>query len=204
MSQGKLFILSAPSGTGKSTLLQTVMAGLPGMVFSISHTTREPRKGETDGVEYHFVDRHTFMKLRDQDKFIEHAEVHGNLYGTTRMAVQEQLDKGLDVILDIDVQGAEIIKNIADCEGVFIFLAPPGPEELERRLRGRGLDSDETIATRLRNAVIEMQGVYFFDYVVVNDQLDKAVRMFESIILAERARQRRDFNGLDLDASLIS
>lgn len=180
------------------------MAGLPGMVFSISHTTREPRKGETNGVEYHFVDRHTFLQLREQDKFIEYAEVHGNYYGTTRMAVQDQLDKGLDVVLDIDVQGAEIIKNIAEAEGVFIFLAPPGPEELERRLRGRGLDSDETIKTRLRNAAIEMQSVHLFDYVIVNDQLDIAVRMFESIILAERARQRRDFNGRVLMPLLTS
>ncbi len=204
MGKGTLFVLSAPSGAGKSTILQSVMANLPGLVFSISHTTRDPRKGETNGVEYHFVDRHTFMKLCDEGKFLEYAEVHGNFYGTTKMAVQEQLDKGFDVILDIDVQGAGIIRDSCKLEPVFIFLSPPSRKELERRLRGRGLDSDETISTRLKNAETEMQSMHLFDYVIINDQLDIAIKMFESVILAERARDGRGFDGLSIGTSYSS
>ncbi len=195
--------MSAPSGTGKSTILQSVMINLQGLVFSVSHTTRAPRKGERDGVEYHFVDRHTFMKLRDQGKFLEYAEVHDNFYGTTRMAVQEQLENGFDVILDIDVQGAGIIRESEKLEATYIFLAPPSSAELKRRLCSRGLDGEETIAIRLSNAAKEMESMPFFDYIIVNDNLDIAVKMFESIIIAERAKDRRDINGFALGDSLL-
>ncbi|MEE4240540.1 MAG: guanylate kinase [Desulfopila sp.] len=195
MSRGKFFILSAPSGTGKSTVLKKVMSNIQGVAFSISHTTRQPRQGESDGVEYHFVDQPTFTAMRKKNDFLEYAEVHGNFYGTSREGVAVQIDSGVDVILDIDVQGAEIIKKSGEIDAAYIFLMPPSLEELEERLRSRGLDSDETIQIRLRNAAGEMKAMDQFDYVIVNDTVDNAVRMFESVILAERARSRRHITG---------
>lgn len=195
MSQGKLFILSAPSGTGKSTILKKVMADLPGLAFSISHTTRQPRQGEQNGVEYHFVDRSTFLTMRDRGEFLEYADVHDNFYGTSRTAVTEQISRGVDVILDIDVQGAEIIKKREELDAAYIFLMPPSLDELEKRLRSRGLDSDETIRLRLQNAAIEMKAMDHFEYVIVNEAVADAVRMFEAVILAERARSRRHITG---------
>lgn len=202
MSQGKLFILSAPSGTGKTTLLGKVMSRLEGLAFSISHTTRKPRKGESDGTEYHFVDRQTFVKMREKGYFLEWADVHGNFYGTSRIGVEEQIAGGVDVLLDIDVQGAGIIRESGATRATYIFLTPPSVTELERRLRGRGLDSEETIATRLANARKEMAVMDSFEYIIVNEKLDEAVRMFESVILAERAKSRRDINGKVHDLSM--
>jgi guanylate kinase len=198
MSQGKLFILSAPSGTGKSTILSKAMSHLQGLAFSISHTTRAPRKGERDGVEYHFVDRPAFTAMKEQGEFLEDADVHGNLYGTSRRGVEEQRAGGVDVILDIDVQGAEILRESGETEAIYIFLAPPSLEELEKRLRGRGLDDEETIATRLKNARREMGAMDQFEYLIVNEQIDEATRMFEAIILAQRAKERRHINGAPL------
>ncbi len=195
MNQGKLFILSAPSGTGKTTVLKRVMANVEGLAFSISHTTRKPRQGETNGIDYNFVDRSEFLVMKKQDFFLECADVHGNLYGTSKVAVNEQVTSQTDVILDIDVQGARIVKQSGDCEAIYIFLAPPSLEVLEDRLRGRGADSEETIAIRLANARNEMEGMAEYDYLIVNDHLDDAVRMFESIILAERSRNRRQISG---------
>jgi len=195
MSRGKLFILSAPSGAGKSTVLKEVMARLENLVFSISHTTRAPRRGETDGVEYHFVDRPTFESMKEKGLFLEWAEVHGNYYGTSRPAVEKQVACGNDVILDIDVQGAAIIRGLGDVDAAYIFLAPPGLGELERRLQSRGLDDDETIATRMTNAEEEMAAMDEFEYCIVNETVDEAVRLFEAVILAERARGRRRLNG---------
>ena len=204
MAKGKLFIISAPSGAGKSTVLNKVMAQLSGLAFSISHTTRVPRKGEQDGKEYHFVDRDTFSAMIEDGQFLEHADVHGNFYGTSRLAVQEQLNQGLDVILDIDVQGAKIIRDADEIKAVSIFLAPPSLKELERRLRGRGLDSEETIIKRLKNAGTELRSLREFDYLIVNEDLDEAVRMFESIILAERAKSHRHFTGKAIQTKVFS
>ncbi|MBM9605227.1 guanylate kinase [Desulfopila inferna] len=198
MNVGKLFILSAPSGTGKSTILKKVMNDLEGVAFSISHTTREPRKGEKDGVDYHFIDRSVFMSMKEKGDFLEDANVHGNLYGTSRRGVEEQRAAGLDVILDIDVQGAGIIRESGESEALYIFLAPPSLEELERRLRGRGLDDDETIITRLKNARREMQAINEFEYVIINEKIDEAARMFEAVILAQRSRDRRHITGSPL------
>lgn len=198
MSKGKLFILSAPSGTGKSTILKEVMTRLEGLVFSISHTTRAPRRGETDGVEYHFVDRPTFLAMKEKGLFLEWAEVHGNYYGTSRPAVEKQISCGNDVILDIDVQGAGMISSLGAVDAAYIFLAPPSLDELERRLRSRGLDDDETIATRMANAREEMAAMDEFEYCIVNETVDEAVRLFEAVILAERARGRRGLNGAGL------
>lgn len=188
---GQLYILSAPSGCGKTTILKQVMANIPGLVFSVSHTTRQPREGEENGVAYHFVSKEAFLRMRDENSFIEWAEVHGNYYATSRQAVSDQLQQGQDVILDIDVQGAAIIIEDPAFDPVSIFVAPPSLAELERRLRGRGTDSDETIALRLQNAVKEMAVVSQYQFLVINDNLDDAVLVMQSIIIARRSRTNR-------------
>lgn len=191
MTTGKLFILSAPSGAGKTTLLKRVMADLPGLAFSVSHTTRLPRTGEHDGVDYHFVSRGQFETMRDQGVFLEWAEVHGNLYGTSRPAVLAQLATGLDVILDIDIQGTAILRNSAAIPSASLFITPPSLSELERRLRGRGTDSEETILLRLKNAGKEMQAAVDYEYLIVNDRLEQAVDTLRAIVIAERSRGHR-------------
>lgn len=195
MAKGKLFVLSAPSGAGKTTVLLEVMKRVQGVSFSVSQTTREPREGEVDGVDYHFVSTDEFLKSRDNGDFLEYANVHGNLYGTSRQAVVQQIDSGMDVILDIDVQGAELIRKVNGVSAVYLFLAPPGLDELEKRLRNRGLDSEETITTRLHNARKEMRSMRDFTYLIVNERVEDAVSMFVAVILAERARDRRDIHG---------
>ena len=191
MTTGKLFILSAPSGAGKTTLLKRVMADLPGLAFSVSHTTRLPRAGEQDGVDYHFVSRAQFEAMRDQGVFLEWAEVHGNLYGTSRPAVLAQLATGLDVILDIDVQGAAILRESAAIPAASLFISPPSLPELERRLRGRGTDSEETVLLRLKNARQEMQAAVDYEYLIINDRLEQAVDTLRAIVIAERSRGHR-------------
>ncbi|GBE12806.1 guanylate kinase [bacterium BMS3Bbin14] len=196
MSRGILLVLSAPSGGGKTTILKKVMAGLPGLVFSVSHTTRKPRPGEQDGRDYYFVSRQEFESIRDRHPsgFLEWAEVHGNLYGTSRAAVEQRLGGGRDVILDIDVQGAAQIRQSAD--PVTVFIAPPSLAELEARLRGRGTENEQTLALRLENAKQELAAMDLYDYLVVNDRLDEAVESLRSIIIAERCRRRRTVDGV--------
>jgi guanylate kinase len=195
MITGKLFILSAPSGTGKTTLLRKVMADVPGLAFSVSHTTRSPRSGEEDGVDYYFVSRGQFEAMREQAAFLEWAEVHGNFYGTSGPAVFTQVSSGIDVVLDIDVQGAAILRASAKIPATIstasIFIAPPSLQELERRLRGRGTDNEETILLRLRNAGREMQEALAYDYLVVNDTLEQAIDTVRAIVIAERSRGHR-------------
>lgn len=200
--KGQLFILSAPSGTGKTTILKKVMQEIGKLAFSVSHTTRQPRKGEKDGVDYHFVTVEEFKSMRDEGMFLEWAEVHGNYYGTSRMAVLEQLKKRIDIILDIDVQGASIIAEDDSQDSVSIFVAPPSLQELERRLRGRGTDSEETITVRLGNARKEMGSAAKYDYLVVNDNLDEAVETLKAVLIAERSRGHRLPSGepIDLEA----
>lgn len=195
MHSGFLLIVSAPSGCGKTTILRRVMAELPGLIFSVSHTTREPREREVDGKDYHFVSREDFKLIHDseEDGFLEWAEVHGNFYGTSRGEVVRNLQKGHDVILDIDVQGAQQI--IERENPVTIFIAPPSFEELERRLRSRGTDSDETVALRLANAKKEMTVADKYDYLIVNDRLEEAIGSLQAIIMAERLRRRRSVAG---------
>ena len=191
MTTGKLFILSAPSGAGKTTVLKRVMADLPGLAFSVSHTTRLPRAGEVDGVDYHFVSRDQFEAMRDQGVFLEWAEVHGNLYGTSRPAVLAQLATGLDVILDIDVQGAAILRESAAIPAASLFISPPSLSELEQRLRGRETDSEETILLRLKNARQEMQSAVNYEYLIINDRLEQAIDTLRAIVIAERSRGHR-------------
>ncbi len=191
MSHGILFVISAPSGTGKTTILKRVMGQIPGLSFSVSHTTRSPRPGEQNGVDYHFVSKADFTEMVGRGLFIEHAEVHGNLYGTSTAAIDQQRKTGIDVILDIDVQGASILRTSRKLQATHIFIAPPSIAELDKRLRGRGTETDETIQIRLANARIEMQAVNEYEYLVINDQLQETVATLSSIIVAERARAHR-------------
>lgn len=195
MKKGILFVISAPSGTGKTTLLKMVMARLPGLNFSVSHTTRQPRSGELHGRDYYFVERPEFERMIAERQFLEWARVHDNYYGTSTMAVLDQIGAGQDVILDIDVQGAAIIRDADELQAVQIFIAPPGLTALEERLRGRNTEDEKTIQLRLQNGREEMAAADRYDYLVVNDRLEEAAETLAAIIIAERARGRRRLSG---------
>ncbi len=204
MTTGRLFVISAPSGAGKTTLLKRVMGHLPGLVFSISHTTRKPRPGELDGVDYHFISKEQFLAMIDQGLFLEYAKVHDNLYGTSSEAIDLQLEEGYDVILDIDVQGAGILRQKDQLEATHIFISPPNLKELERRLRGRGTESEETIKLRLKNAATEIKAAAAYEYLIINENVEEAANLLGSIILAERARAHRLPSGKPIDGTVIS
>ncbi len=204
MSRGNLFIISAPSGAGKSSILKKLLAVVDNLAFSVSHTTRAPRPGESNGREYHFVDRTTFEKMRGNQAFLEWAEVHGNLYGTSRAAIEAQQAQGIDVFLDIDVQGARQLREQQLQDSVFLFIAPPSWAELEKRLRGRGTDPEETVQLRLRNARREMEDAGRYDYLVINDQLDEAVDVLRAVVIAERCKGRRTPEGQPIDWEKIT
>ncbi|HWU77479.1 MAG TPA: guanylate kinase [Rhodanobacter sp.] len=184
---GTLFVVAAPSGAGKSTLVNALLEREPTISLSVSHTTRPPRVGETYGRHYYFVERAEFEREIGEDVFLEHAEVHGNLYGTSRTTVQELLAQGRDVLLEIDWQGAEQIRRSKpDC--VSVFILPPSRAELERRLRGRGSDAPEVIERRLHNSRGEIAHAHQFDYILVNDVFDKALADLQAIVRAVRLR----------------
>jgi len=186
MKEPLLIVIAAPSGGGKSTVLARVFAEVQGLLFSISHTTRPPRKGEENGREYFFVDPERFHSLVAQKAFLEWAEVHGNLYGTSRGELDRARALARDLVLDIDVQGAEqVVKSHP--EALTIFLRPPSLDVLKARLKGRGTDSAESLAVRIRNAEIELARAGEFQHVVVNDDLDTAVNEVKGIIGAARA-----------------
>ncbi|MBW2506133.1 MAG: guanylate kinase [Deltaproteobacteria bacterium] len=198
MQSGSLFIISAPSGTGKTTILKKIVAAMDNVAFSVSHTTRAPRPVEQDGIDYFFIDKDNFARMQQQGLFLEWAEVHGNLYGTSSYAIQEATEQGRDLLLDIDVQGARQVKNKLGHTGVFVFIAPPSLEELARRLVGRSTESEDVITTRLKNAREEMKSLNQYDYVIVNDTVTEAVEVLKSIIIAERSRKRRSLSGVPL------
>ena len=202
MKNGNLFIISAPSGTGKTTILKRVIAELENIVFSVSHTTRVPRSGEVKDVDYFFVDKDTFVTMQEQGLFLEWAEVHGNLYGTSRNTVQAIIEQGKDIILDIDVQGARQLMDTLKNKGVFVFISPPSLQELEKRLVNRGTESESVIATRLNNAHVEMKSLEYYDYVIVNDRVDQAVDELKSIIIAERSRKRQGISGEQINLDI--
>lgn len=190
MRKGTLYIISAPSGAGKTTLCKRVLDAIDDVVFSVSHTTRKPRNGELDGVHYHFVSVAEFMAMIDMGEFMEWAEVHGNFYGTSVASVKSELEYGRDVILDIDVQGASQIKKMFP-DAVSIFVMPPSMEELESRLRNRGTDDEEVIQRRLANARSEIKRVTEYDYTVINDDLEEASVELTALFHASRCRTGR-------------
>ena len=192
---GNLIIVSAPSGTGKTSILKQVIGQVERLEFSVSHTTRASRSGEQEGRDYYFVSHQKFEQMIDDGAFLEWARVHENYYGTAAAPIEEKLGDGFDVILDIDVQGAEIIRQNTQLEYVDIFIAPPNATELEARLRQRGTEDEHSIATRLANSVEEMMQSSKYRYLVVNDRLAEAVTMICSIIYATRAEGRRGLNG---------
>ncbi|TAK56316.1 MAG: guanylate kinase [Gammaproteobacteria bacterium] len=193
--RGHLFVVAAPSGAGKTSLLRALLERRPGLEFSVSCTTREPRPHERQGHDYHFVSREEFQRLVDSDGFIEHALVFGNRYGTPRRQVEAALAAGRDLILEIDWQGARQVRERLP-EAVQIFILPPSREELAARLRGRGTDSPEVIARRLGESVADMQHWDEFDYVVFNRDFDTAVADLEAIISGRGDASRRDRPGL--------
>lgn len=185
---GHLFVISAPSGAGKTSLVRELVAQRNSLVVSVSHTTRERRDQERDGIDYHFVDAAAFEAMVDSGAFLEHATVFDHAYGTSRAAVSSHLDAGRDVLLEIDWQGARSIRAAAP-DSMSIFVLPPSVGELERRLRGRG-DSDENVARRMRDAVREMSHFEEYDFLLVNDDFDQALANLAAII--DAARLRRD------------
>lgn len=187
---GSIFVLSAPSGAGKSTLAKRLVAETPDLIFSTSFTTRPPRPGEVHGREYFFVDDPGFDRMVAEGGLLEWVQVYANRYGTGKAWIQEQLAKGLDVLLDIETVGAKNVKA-AMPEAVMVFLLPPSAEELAQRLRGRGDTDESQITLRLGHAKHEMEQCSHYDYLIINDELDAAYRRLESIVLAQRARRDR-------------
>lgn len=185
MPQATLFIVTAPSGAGKTSLVQALVESTDALCVSVSHTTRAPREAEVDGVNYNFVSQEQFFAMREAQEFFESAEVYGNFYGTSKTWVNEQLDSGTDVILEIDWQGARQVRE-QHPEACSIFILPPSLKALTERLTGRGQDDADTIARRMQQAVAEISHVEEADYIVVNDDFDKALSELRGLVLAQR------------------
>jgi guanylate kinase len=186
LSKGKLFVITAPSGAGKTSLIEALMRDDPSLKLSISYTTRPPRPGEKNGVDYHFVDDAAFLAMRDRAEFLENAQVHGYRYGTSRKVITDALARGEDLILEIDWQGAQQVRRIyPGCVGIFIL--PPSVEELERRLRARGQDAEAVMRRRLENAKEELEHAEEFEYRIINKDFETAQRELAEIIRKERS-----------------
>lgn len=189
MRRGRTFIVSGPSGVGKSTVLKALLDRRENVYFSVSATTREIRPGEEDGVHYHFLEVDTFRQWIAREEFLEYAEYVGNFYGTPKRYVDEAMDRGQDVILDIEIQGAIQVKDKRP-ETVSIFIAPPSWAELERRLTERGTDSPDKVQKRLLRAKVEFQTAHTYDYFVINDSVEGAVRELDAIMTAEHCKPK--------------
>ena len=190
--RGLLLVVSSPSGAGKTTLCSKLRNEFPRLGFSVSYTTREPRTGETDGVEYHFVEKPVFQEMIARDEFAEYAMVHGNMYGTSAPRVAEAIDQGNDLLFDIDYQGGQQLRQKFPEDVVLVFILPPSLKELERRLRGRGTDSNEVIERRIRVAREELRHYDEYDYLVMNDDIDRAYDALRAVYLSQvhtRVRQ---------------
>jgi guanylate kinase len=187
MRKGRLFVITAPSGAGKSSLIQALLKGDPSLKLSTSYTTRPPRPGEKNGREYHFVSDAEFLAMRSRGEFLESAEVHGNRYGTAKRVIGEALERGHDLLLEIDWQGAQQVRRLyPDCVGVFIL--PPSIDELERRMRARGQDAESVIQRRLANAREELEHAGEFDYAIINKDFETARQELAAILQKERAQ----------------
>ena len=184
---GTLFIVTAPSGAGKTTLVSGLLERDPLVRLSVSYTTRAPRTGEVNGQHYHFIDVQGFRALRDKGEFLEWAEVHSNYYGTSKRWLEEQMRAGRDILLEIDWQGAQQVRKVFP-KAVGVFILPPSVEELERRLRGRGTDSEDVISRRVLGARGEMRHVAEFDYVIINENLPAAIEDLVAVVRASRLR----------------
>lgn len=194
--KGILIVVSGPSGTGKGTVCDAWRKTAQNLSYSVSATTRKPRPGEVDGVNYYFFDKAGFEEMIEKGELLEWAEVYGNYYGTPLKKIEEKLAQGQDVLLEIDTQGAMNVKKRMP-EGLFIFLIPPSLEELERRLRGRGTETEESLARRLGAAKAEISIGEQYDYVVVNDKVENAAALIESIRTAEHCRVQRNLDTLE-------
>lgn len=186
----QLYILSAPSGAGKTSMVREACSRLEDLVVSVSHTTRPMRPKDSDGVDYHFVDTATFQQMIADADFLEHAKVFDNFYGTSQKAVQSMLDSGKDVLLEIDWQGADQVRRLIP-QACSIFIVPPSRETLEHRLRGRASDSEEVIERRIAEAVSDMQHFSNYDYLIINDDFEQAVTELCSIVIAKRVEVSR-------------
>jgi guanylate kinase len=186
---GKLIVISAPSGAGKTTLVKALCEADPELMVSVSHTTRPRRDGEEDGIAYHFTDVASFGEMVDGEQFLEHAKVFDNYYGTSKAAVEAQLDKGIDVILEIDWQGAQGVRQLIP-ESISVFILPPSYQALETRLTGRGEDDAGTIQRRMDDAINELSHYKEYDYLVINDELELALSELQGLIAALRENQR--------------
>ncbi|HHW46633.1 MAG TPA: guanylate kinase [Clostridiales bacterium] len=196
MSKGQLFIVSGPSGSGKDTILKEVLARCPRLEFSISTITRAMRKGEVEGEKYHFITKDKFLRLLEQGEFLEYNEYMGNFYGTPKTPVKKCLESGNDMILEVDVNGAEKVRSQLP-DVVSIFIMPPSLEVLKKRLSGRGTETQEAILGRLKTAISEIKRASEFDYIVVNDNLECAVDNLISIIKSERSKRERMYYIID-------
>jgi guanylate kinase len=192
---GAIYIITSPSGGGKGTLIKEILQRVENIGYSVSYTTRKMREGEIHGQHYFFISNEEFESLIKQDEFLEYANVHGNYYGTSKTKVLEETEKGRDIILEIDVQGAEIIKQKLP-EAIGIFILPPSFEVLKERLINRQTESDEDLAIRLKNSCAEVKQYKDFEYVVINEVVEKAVLELESIVLAERLKPKRQADNI--------
>ncbi|MDQ5887207.1 MAG: guanylate kinase [Neisseriaceae bacterium] len=198
MQQGNIFVVTAPSGAGKTTLVAALLAADQQIKLSVSYTTRAPREGEIDGINYHFVSREAFIAMLQRSEFLESAEVYGNFYGTSQLWIQQQLDAGNDILLEIDWQGAQQVRKLFP-QAIGVFILPPSLQALEQRLRGRGTDSEESISKRMASAREEITHVDEFDFVIVNEVMDEAIKDLISLVRAPRlgiARQSAKYAAL--------
>ena len=198
MQQGNIFVVTAPSGAGKTTLVAALLAADHQIKLSVSYTTRAPREGEIDGINYHFVSREAFIAMLQRSEFLESAEVYGNFYGTSQLWIQQQLDAGNDILLEIDWQGAQLVRKLFP-QAIGVFILPPSLQALEQRLRGRGTDSEESISKRMASAREEITHVDEFDFVIVNEVMDEAIKDLISLVRAPRlgiARQSAKYAAL--------